>query len=168
MPWSWVHTKYSIHQVLHHPMIDFLPLPASLSSLGGPCCTQLSTFPRSWVWPMNRVSAPGAPPFNRLPSTASKYSSNLPGSWPSSGSPNSLDYILQVHLQTCSITASKCISEFTWSRPPSVYPNSLDHGLQVHLQTRSITASKCISQFTRSRAPSASLNQLDHGLQVHL
>jgi len=35
---------YFIHQVLHHPQIDRLPLPAILSSLGGPCCTQLYTL----------------------------------------------------------------------------------------------------------------------------
>jgi hypothetical protein len=38
---------------------------------------------------------------------ASKYISNLPRSRPPSVSPSSLDYGLQVHLQTCSITACK-------------------------------------------------------------
>ena len=36
---STAHTEYCIHRVLHHPKIDCLPLPASLSSLSGPCCT---------------------------------------------------------------------------------------------------------------------------------
>jgi len=41
---STAYTMYSIHQVQHHPKIDSLPLPASFSSLGGCCCTRLSTF----------------------------------------------------------------------------------------------------------------------------
>jgi len=100
-----------------------------------------------------------------------------------------LDLVLQMHLQTRSISASKCISELH------------------NLQTRSITTSKCISEFnlisaskwifelldlglhhslqvyfwvqldhglqvhlwvTRSRPPNASPNPLDLGLQVHL
>jgi hypothetical protein len=111
---------------------------------------------------MNTVSAPVAPPSRTTASrlTASKYSSNLARSWPPSGSPNSLDYGLQVHLQTRSITASKCISKLARLRPPS----SHDHGLQVHLQTRSISASKCISKLARLRPPSSH----DHGLQMHL
>jgi len=55
MPWSWLNTEYSIHQVQHHPKIDSLPLPAS--------------FPLP-----ARVSAAVAPPSK---SSASKYSSNL-------------------------------------------------------------------------------------------
>ena len=107
---------------------------------------------------------------------------------PPSTHPNSLDYGLQVHLQTRSIAASKCISKLTQSLPPSASRNSLNRGLQVHLQTRlitaskftrswppsadlqtrSIVASKCISKLARSRPPSASPISLDHGLQVHL
>jgi len=70
-------------------------------------------------------------------------------------SPNSHDRGLKVHLQTRTITASKCISEFPCSRPPSASLSSLHLGLQVHLQTRSITASKCISEFTRSSSSGA-------------
>jgi len=190
MPWSWVNTEYSIHQVLHYPMIDFLPLPASLSSLGSPCCTQLATFPRSGVWSMNRVSAPVCDflsiyhlQTDHLQAVlhsefimAFKCISKLARSWPPSESPNLLDYSLQVRtihgVQTYSITASKCITEFTQSRPPSASPNLFDHGLQVRiingLQTLSITASKCIPLFTRSRAICASWNLLIHCLQVHL
>jgi len=146
------------HQALHHPKIDCLPLPASLSSLGGADCTQLSTFPRLPVnqWIESQLPShlpPDLPPPDRSPPSTP---------------PISIDHGLQVHLQTRSITASKCISELH------------DHGLQMHLQTRSIaaskcisefsliTASKCISEFTRSRPPSASPNSLDHGLQVPL
>jgi len=39
------YTEYCIHCVLHHPKIDCLPLPASLSSLSRPWCPQFSTFP---------------------------------------------------------------------------------------------------------------------------
>jgi hypothetical protein len=83
---------------------------------------------------------------------------------PPSTRPNSLDYGLQVHLQTRSITASKCISKLAQSWPPSVCPNSLDHGIQVP----TIMASKCIYTLARSLPSSVSLNSLDYGLQVHL
>jgi len=43
---SAAYTEYSIHHVLHHPNIDCLPLPASISSLSRPCWTQFSTFPQ--------------------------------------------------------------------------------------------------------------------------
>jgi len=91
---------------------------------------------------------------------ACKCISKLARSRPPSLSPNSLDYGLQVHLQTRSITASKCISKLAQLRPPSL----LDHGLQVYLQTRTIMASKSISKLTLLRPPSS----LDHGLQVSL
>jgi len=166
MPWSWLNTEYSIHQVPHHPKIDSLPLPASVPlpasfpSLGRCCCTQLCTFPQRQVdhW------------------IDSQLPSRLPPNRPLLSTPLiSLDHSLQVHLQTRSITASQCISEFRTtaskciselarSRPPS----SHNHGLQLHLRTRSITASKCITKLARSRPPSASPNSLDHGLHVHL
>jgi len=46
---STAYTEYSLRRVLHHPMIDCLCLPASLSALSGPWCTQFSTFPELWV-----------------------------------------------------------------------------------------------------------------------
>jgi len=162
-------------------MINCRPLPASLSSLGGPYCTQLSTFPplrvNQWI---ESELPPHLPP--DLPS---------PDRPPASTPPISIDHGLQVHLQPHSITASKCICELH------------DHGLQVYLQTRLITtskciwelhklglqvyfrarsitasmcisefnlisASKCISKLAQSRPPSASPNSLNHGLHVHL
>jgi len=141
MPWSWVNTEYTIHQVQHHPKIDSLPLPASFSSLSG-CCTQLSTFPQLQVnqWIESQL-------LSRLP----------PNRPPPSTPPISLDHSLQVPLQTRSVTASECISKLDWSRPPSASseltrpwppsasPNSLDPGLQVHLSVHSLSVSKCIS-----------------------
>jgi len=140
--------------------------------------SHLVTFPQFRVnEPMNRVSAPGAPPTDRLQIdhlevllqsrsiiACYKCISRLAQSRPPSASPNSLDHGLPVHLQTRSITASKLAR----SRPPSAALTLLDLGLQVHLQTPSITASKCSSQFTRSRPPTASPDSIDHGLQVHL
>jgi len=141
---------------------------------------------------MNRVPAPGAPSIDRLQVlvqsrsiTASKcisrlarlraprshdhclqvHISKLARSRPPSVSPNSLDYGLQVHLQTRSITISECISKFTRSRPPSVSPNTLDYRLQVHLQIRSITALEYISEFTRSSFTGAPRIALKHRLQ---
>ena len=123
--------------------------------------------------------------------TRSIAASKFARSWPLSASPNSLDYGLQVRLQTRSITIPECISKFTRSWPPSVSPNTLDYHLQVHLQTHSITASKCISILARSRSwgtsvvhsitasqcvfkyarscpRSVSLSSLDHHFQAHL
>ena len=145
---STAHTKYDIHHILYHPKIDFLPLPASLSALSRPCCTEFSTFPWLWVnqWIESRL--PLHYPSNRPP----------PDRPPPSTPPISIDHGLQVHLQTCSIMASKCISEFNLisastcisklaqSRPPSA---SLSY---------TISASKCISKLTQSRPPSATLS----------
>ena len=33
MPWTWVNTEYSIHRVLNHPKMHWLPLPGGLTSL---------------------------------------------------------------------------------------------------------------------------------------
>jgi len=171
-------------------MIDFLLRPASLSSLCSACCTPLSTFPRSWVWPMNWVSAPVHAflpiyclqidhlqvPLHSQLIIAFKCISKLSQSWPPSASPNSRDHGLQVRLQTRLITASKftrsMASKLVQLRPSSASFNSLNLGLQVHLQTNSITVSKftksVASKFVRSWPPSASFSSLDLGLFVHL
>jgi hypothetical protein len=145
-------------RTLHHPKSDCLPLPASLSSLGGPDCTQLSTFPR-----LRGNQGMESPLPLHLPPDLP-----LPDRPPPSTHPISINHGLQVHLQTRLITASKCISELH------------DRGLQMHLQTRSIVASKCISEFNltsaskcisklaRLRPPSVSQSSLNHGLPVHL
>jgi hypothetical protein len=87
----------------------------------------------------------------------SRYISKLAQLCSQSLSPNSLDYCVQVYLQTSSITITECIT-----------PTSLDYGLQVHLQTRSITLLECLSKFTQSRPPRVSPNMLNYHLQVHL
>jgi len=81
---------------------------------------------------------------------ASKCISKLAWSQRPCRSWSSLDYGLQLYLQTRTITASK----FAWSWAPKASPNSLDHslqghlwvqldlGLQMHLQTPSIMAPK--------------------------
>jgi len=130
------YTKFSIHRVLHHPKIDCLPFPPSLSSLGRPCCTQFSTLAplrvHQWIE-------------SQLPSCLSSELS--PPNWPAPSTLLILLYHgLQVDLQPRSITAS------------CVFLNSHDYGLQVHI----ITACKWISKLTRSWPP----NWLDHGLQT--
>ena len=124
------------------------------------------------IEPMNRVSAPIAPP-----SQTTAYLPNYR---------HEIDRLL-VLLQCRSIMASKCISKLARSQPPSVSltgtitpskcisklarlrsPNTLDHGIQVNLPTRSITASQCISKLARLWSPSESPNSLDYGLGVHL
>ena len=141
------------HRVQNHPKIDRLPLTASFWSLGG-CCTQLSTFPQRQVnqW------------------IESQLPSHLPPNWqPPSTPPILLDHsLLQVHLQTSSITALECVSDFTPSRSPIASPKPLDHGLKVHLWVHSTPASNCISKLPRSRPHSTFLGSLDLGLQVHL
>jgi len=103
----------------------------------------------------------------------SKCISTLARLRPPSAFPTTLDYSLQGHIQTRSITDSKVriimafqvlISTLAWSRPPSVSPTSLDYGLQV----RTIMAPKFISTLARSRSQSASLSSLHRGLQVYL
>jgi len=111
------------------------------------------------------------------PSTTSKYASKPARSRPPSASPNSVDYGLQVYLQTRSITGSKCMSRLARSRPAS----SHDHGLQVHIsklaRLRPASLSphsldyglhKCISNLPRSQSWCASLCSLNHSLQVCL
>jgi len=154
---STAYTQYCIHRVLTHPKIDCLPLPASLSSLGRPCCTQFSTFPQLQVnqWIQSQLPS-------RLPPELPPAESTPP-----STPPISLDHALQVHHQTGLITACRCISNLAWLRPQSSHlhglqfhisiparlrpstssPNSHDHGLQVYLQICSIAAPK----FARSR-----------------
>ena len=138
------------------------PIPASLSSLGRPCCTQFSTLPPlrviQWIW-------------SQLPS-------HLPPELPQPDWPPwstaliLLDHGLLVHLQTRSIIATKCISNLPQLRPPSsidqrilcASQNSLDYGLGVHVETGLFTASKCISRLLRLWPPSSH----DGGLQMNL
>ena len=208
MQWSWLnneysrhqvqhtpstaYTKYSIHRVLHHPMIDCLLLPASPISRQTVLYSTLY-IPTITSFPMNRVTACRRTSLliyrlqiNHLQILlqsrlimASKCIANVTWSLPTSASPNSLDQDLQVHLWV------------TQSRPPSASPTWLNHGLpvhlltrsittcmciselhnlglQVHFQTRLITGSKCISQFNLISASKCISELLDLGLQMHL
>jgi len=137
------YTEYSMNRILHHPKIDCLPLPASLSSLGRPCCTQFTTFLQFRVNQWIESQLP-----SRLPTELYRLQIDRP----------------QVLLQSPLIMASKCISTLARSHPPSVSLYSLNHNLQVHLQTRSITASMCITKLARLLPRSSH----DHGLQVNL
>ena len=96
---STAYTVYFMHRILHHPKINCLPLAASLTSRLTMLCSILY-IPSITSQPMNRVSAPVAPPFQTTTSrlTPSMYSSTLTRSWPPSASPNSLDHRIQVHL----------------------------------------------------------------------
>jgi hypothetical protein len=93
---------------------------------------------------------------------ALQYSSNLAGSQPSITFTDSLDYSLQVYLQTLSIFASQCICQLSRWQPPSLH----NHYLQVHLQTCLIPASKCLSKLTQLPSPSVPLISHNYGLQV--
>ena len=188
MPWSRVNTEYSInrvqhtpskayteyciHNILHHPKIDCLPPPASLSAFSGPCCTQFSTFPELLVnqWIESHLPLhmpPDLPPPDSLPPDWPPSDQSPPDWLPPSTCPILIDHGLQVnlwahsisasvHLQTRSITASECMSQFIRSRPPSASSEF----------TPSRSPSSSLSSQSRSR--SASPNSLDHGLRVHL
>jgi len=160
------YTAYSIHCVLHHPKIDLFPLPATLSALTEPCCTQFSAFPQLRVNQSIDSQLPSHMPPNLLPPNSLPPDSLppdwLPSDWlpsdqshpdqpPPSIPPILLDDGLQVYLPSSLITASLNLP------PPSASRNPLDHGLQVHLWVRLI-----------SQSPSASRNSLYLGLQVHL
>jgi len=70
---------------------------------------------------------------------------------------SSLDFSLQLYLETRSIMASECISEFTQSSSSGAPRIALKHQLQpVHIK------------LTGSWPPSAFLSSLDLGRHVHL
>jgi hypothetical protein len=168
--------------VLHHPMIDCLPLPASVSAFSRPCCTKFSTFSHLQVNQWIKFQLPSHMPTNLPPADSlPQYSLHpdwLPPHWPpadqlnpdhpaSSFPPIMIGHGLQVYLPHCSIMASKCISKFIRSLPPNSSPTLLNHSLQLNLwvysislspsasPTSSIPASKCISEFIHSQSPSA-------------
>ena len=189
---STAYTENCIHRVLHHPKVNCLPLPASLSPLGRPCCTKFSTIPQLLVTQWIQFRLP-----SRLPP-------ELPRSdWPPPNTPPiSLEHGLEVQLHTRSIMASTCfsnlarpqpprshshglqvhISKLARLQPPSASPNSLDYSLQAHIVMASncispcslhyrllvctITASMCITDLPRWQLPSLYPNSHDHGLQV--
>jgi len=139
---------------MHHPNIDCLPLPASLSTLTPLCFTQFSTFPTLLVNQWTESQLP-----SHLPSKL-----HPPDCPPPSTVPISLNNGLKVHLQTIIIMASKCIATLARSRPPSVYPDSLDCSMQVC----TIMASKSMSKLVRSQPQNVSQFSLNHYLQVYL
>ena len=172
MPWSWVYTEKSIHQVQH-----------TLSSASTQECLSSLHSDHYELTPECRVSfrhaslqdrpPPASSPWELKGKVTSSHSSGckLTNWWTEFKHPACIQVLLEscliglpVHLQTRSITASKCISEFSWSRPPSASPNSLNYGLWVH----TIRASKCISKLAQSSLSSAPPNSLDYPLQVHL
>jgi len=171
---STAYTEYSMHWVLHTARTCIIrrstvfPLPASLSYLGIPCCTQCSTFPPLWVNQWIESQLQSRLPAELLPRCTLPISFNhglqvhskLARLQTPSVSLKSHDYCLQVH----TITASKCLSKLARSQPPSVSPNSLDYGLQV----RTIMASKCIYKLAQSQPPYVGPNSLDHSIGVHL
>ena len=87
---STAYNDYCIHCVLHHANTNCLPLPASLSSVGRPCCTEFSTFPplrvNQWIQSQLPSRLPSRTTASRL--TAPRYCSNLARSWPPSASLN--------------------------------------------------------------------------------
>jgi len=97
---STAYTKYCIHQVMYHPMVDSVSLPASLSSLSGPCSTQISTFPHLQVNQYIKSQLPLLLPPNLQP----------PDCPPPNTPPTVIDHDLQLHHQICSIMACKCIT----------------------------------------------------------
>jgi len=195
---STAYTKYSIHRVQHTPStvsthdcmsslhcheyeltaecsfsLRCAPLydrPSSASSPWG--LLGKVTLSHSNGWELTNWWMESQHPV-RLPSTASRYSSNLAQSQPASVSPNSLDHGLQVQFQTRSMTASKCISRLIRLRPAC----SHNHGLQVHISklarlrppgSHDRGLHQCISKVARSWPRSVSLSSLDVHFHVHI
>ena len=131
---STAYTVYYMHSVLYHPKIHCHLLPASLSSRGGQCCTQLSPFPQLEVNQTIESQLRSCLPPNR---------------------PRQIDH-LQVILQSRLIMASECISNLTqsWS------PTSHNHGQQLHLQSQMIMP--CM--LAQPWPPNVSPNLLKYGL----
>jgi hypothetical protein len=132
---STAYTEYSILRVLNHPMIDCLPLLASLSSLIDRWTLLYSTryFPTILSLTDDESlsfrprHSPDIPPPDRPPPSVS---------------PNSLGHGLQVNRQTHSITSSQWTSKHARLWPLSSALSSFDLGLQMYIHTRMIMASQ--------------------------
>jgi len=155
--------KYCMHRALHHPNVDWLPYPASLSSLIAYLSIEL-VVPNSVHWndykltnELSRCSCFTTLAIHCLQNedyqvlgsrsiTDSNCISKLERSLPVW----SQNHGLQVHLEMYSIATCMWISMFTWSCHPSVsaeftwtlaecqFPDSPDHGFPVQLKTHVI------------------------------
>jgi len=183
---STAYTQYSIHLVQHTPStaytkyrIQWVQHPAKIVCL--PFILIITS------WPLNTASDTSMTPYTidchqpvlhenpmamspcHIPTVGSYLTDDWSlSSWHamhqphSSTHPISLNQVLLVHIQTCSIVAFKCISKLTELQLPSASPNLLDHGNQVYLESSSITA----CTFALSRISSTSPHLLDYGIQV--
>jgi len=130
MSWSWVNTAYGIHRVQCDPTIDYLLLPANLSSLISRqrlfysvlCISSIMSQPRNWVSAVNNDSL-------------AIYPQQIDCPWIDRLQINRLQInrlqinclqinrlqinLLQVHLWTRAIPPCTCISTVSQSRPPS-------------------------------------------------
>jgi len=164
MPWSWVHTEYSIHREQHTP--STASIEECLSSVHShdwasttECffnfrCTSLQNClsPASSQWELK-----GKVTWSHF------HSCEWTNGWME----------LYQHPVSFESTALQLSSNLTWprlpimpckSQPQSASLSSLDNCLQVYLTNQSITASKLASPWP----PCASANSLNHNLQVHL
>jgi len=162
------YTKYCIHS-----MIDYLPLPASLSSLEGPWCTQFCTLPplqvNQWIESslLSRLLS-DLPPAGELPADCPPADRPLP------------DQLLPDQPPPDQPPADQpCADRPPPDRPPLKFlppdlpcprspPILIDRDHHVHLQTHSVTATNGMSWLGRLQSWTASLSSLDLGLQVHL
>jgi hypothetical protein len=149
MAWSWVDTKFSIHQVQHPPKSICVPFILKFTS-----------------WLLNVASVSGIPlytinhhPLALLQSTIGKSPCHIPMVVSQLKGEKSLSTLHTIHRQPLSsyrqphhydhgtwmITASTCISKLAKLWPPSASPNSHDYCLQ----TCTIRASKCIGILTQ-------------------
>jgi len=152
MPWSWVDTKYSIHQVQR-----------TRSTASTRDCLSSLHSPDYELTPECSFSFRCASLWHRPPSARSpwelkgkatlshSHGCKLTTWWIESQAPGapSIDH-LQVLIKSRTIMTLKSVSKLPRSRCPSLH----NHGLGVHLQTRTITASKWISKLARLRPPS--------------
>jgi hypothetical protein len=157
---STAHKEYSIHWPLNIPStassqdcLSHTPSQSGITSLGGSCCTQISTFPHSRVNHIIDYELQSSQPPNLPPPDQHHLNGLLPAASPILNYPG-----LHTHLPTCSFTASN----LTWTWHLSVSSTSINCGLEVHLQTCSTTA----SAFTQSWPPSVCLMSLDYSLLI--
>jgi len=141
------HPSLSLHaMIMSSHLVQRTPSTASsqdrpsvyhLSTLGGTCCAQFSTFPSLRVNQLIESQL-----LSCLPPDFAPPDRPPPDRTPPCIPPISIKHRLQVFRQTRSISASKCIAKLPRSRPRSASLCSLHHGFQVYIQTRLITASK--------------------------
>jgi len=180
MPWSWVntecsthevqhtlstaYTEYNIHRVQHTPSTAFTEdYLLSLHSLEFELTAECRFSFRRTSLPIDRHQPVLHKSVKGKVTSSHSHCFELTNRWRES------QHLARLPSTASRSTTSKYSSNLALSYPAtSASPNSLDHGLGVYLWVHSILLSNCISKVARSWPQSASLCSLDLGLQLHL